>query len=77
MVSKQALGLVFTILQLNRVRRMGSFNYLLIPTAPHQAANKHAQTIPQLALSHKLLLGGNLPNKNIRMMFPALLIKRQ
>lgn len=52
MVSKQALGLVFTTLQLNRIRRMESFNYLLIPTAPHQATNKHAQTIPQLAVSH-------------------------
>lgn len=54
MVSKQALGLVFTILQLNRIRRMESFNYLRIPTAPHQATNKHAQTLHQLAVSQLL-----------------------
>lgn len=52
MVSKQALGLVFTILQLNCIRRMEIFNYLLIPTAPHQATNKQAQTLPRLDVSH-------------------------
>lgn len=54
MVSKQALGLVFTILQLNHIRRMESFNYLQIPTAPQHATNKHAQTLPELAVSQLL-----------------------
>lgn len=33
---------------------MEIFNYLLIPTAPHQAANKQAQTLPRLDVSHIL-----------------------
>lgn len=57
MVSKQALGLVFTILQLNHIRRMESFNYLRIPTAPHKATKQRYTNTPSASSFTQLLLG--------------------
>lgn len=79
MVSKKELGLVFTILHLNRIRRMESFNYLLIPTAPHQTINKQAQTVPQLAVTNNYYweesnMGGQ--QKKNRKVFVALIITK-